>query len=471
MILVCLKGKLTRVLLFVIGMLAANLSAFADLRVHIPNLVGEGSIGIYMEADYDIYEQPINIDFKKKQPGNDWRAVLSNYYHSIYTQDKAAYLGLHTAKDGNFESVKRQTEVGPSFGPDVELKKIELLTVFRKGKLVLPRLKRDISPELAGLDPVIYCEKDGCYLAQNYQFLTERKFITPLKENYSTKATTAELKEFEQVKDGYQQYKIQPSNKIHRTPDRPELNPSVYLNFKRYPKRWRFPLNLDEKGDIGTPDDISPIIKLFSNIKALTFQQTDDKTIYNPMYIQAFQQEKILKRRLTLFNDRPLGYVSERSPLSVYTGRVWHWDAIIPVGYLEHGSARFIFFYPETDYAPLTKQGQPMIQVLPVSRNSNGYYLDIENLIYSRLSALQFPEAIGLAMKFFDPNIPAIEFTENDKMELEQEVVQQEVQTSGAGQPEKKAPTLSPKIVFAIVVLLMVIVIVVFAIKRRKVSK
>ncbi|MCP3891421.1 MAG: hypothetical protein GY702_21535 [Desulfobulbaceae bacterium] len=380
-------------------------------------------------------------------------------------------MNLHSAKDGNFESAIQNTEVGLSFGPDVKLNKIELLKVFRKGKLVFPYIKRDISPRLAGLDPVIYCEKDGCYLAQNYHFLTEWNFIPPLGENYSRQATTAELKEFEQVKGGYQQYRIQPTNRIYRALDRSELNPIVYLDFKRYQKRWRFPLNLDEKGDISTPADIAPIVELFSNIKALTFQQKGDKTIYNPMYVQAFQQEKILKRRLTLFNERPLGYESERSHLSVYTGRVWHWDAIIPVGYLEHGSARFIYFYPETDYAPLTKQGQPMIQVLPVSRNNNGYYLDFENLIYSRLSALQFPEAIELAMKFFDPNIPAMEFTENDKMELEREVVQQEVQTPGAGQPEEKAPALSPKIVFAIVVLLMVIVIVVFAIKRRKVSK
>lgn len=405
--------------LFVFSISAISPLINAEYRVHIPNRVGDGPIGIYMEADYDSYPHPINIDFTKKQTGNDWRAVLSNYYHSIYTQDKSAYLSLYTDKDGDLERVRRFMEVGLSFGPDVKLMKVELFKVFRKGKLVIPRIKRKITPDLAGLSPMIFCEEDNCYLAQNYRFLTERNFIRPLKENYSTQATASELKDFERVRNTYQQYKIQPSYPIYRAPEQLELTPAVYLNLKRYPKRRRFTLNLNTKSDISIPADIAPIIELFSNIKTLTFEQKRDKTLYSLMYVQAFKQEKILKRRLPLFNDRDRGYQNERSTLFMYTDRVWHWDAIVPVGYLEHGGARFIYFYPETGNYPLTKQGRPMIQVLPVSQDENGYYLDIENLIYSRLDGLQFPEAIELAMEYFDPELPAYAMTASDKVQLQ----------------------------------------------------
>ncbi len=476
MMLDCLKGKLTRVLLFVIGMLAANLSAFADLRVHIPNLVGEGSIGIYMEADYDIYEEPINIDFKKKQPGNDWRAVLSNYYHSIHTQDKDAFRALYTGKDGDFSMVEKSLK-GSSFGPDVKINKVELTKAFRQGKLVIPYRDVDANPKFIGMDSVIFCDEGACNLAQDFDLLYLSKVVFPFYSSfeppYSSQASPEELKEFHRVRGDFQRYLLEPSNLSHRTLGKPELNPNVYLNLKRYPKRWRFPLDPNLKSDVKPPADIAPIIDLFSNIKTLTFmQKIENKDLYNPMYVKAFGNDKITHLPIPLFNDRPGGYENEPSTTGLYTDRVWHWDAITPVGYLEHGEVRYIYFYPETDNYPLTKDGRSMIQILPVRIGVAGYHLSSDIFIGTSLGGLQFPEAIELAMKFFDPNIPAMEFTENDKMELEQEVVQQEVQTSGTGQPEKKAPaSTSPKIVFAIVVLLMVILIVVFAIKRRKVSK
>lgn len=313
----CVSAILKKII-FCCVWLILHSSVNAEQSVFIPNMIGDGPVGIYLEAEYKSYDKPIEIDFKNKQLGNDSLSILTNYYHYIYTKDKSAYIDLYTDKDGGHTKVISQIDKLLSFKPDVEVSKIELNSILNWGKLILPGLRRDIIPELAGLDPTIFCDNGSCYISYKGGKSYIYTFYSSLTKDYSRIANSSEQAHFKNTKEKFQSYHIVPPNSAHQTPGDYSLYPSVYLNLQKYSKRWNVPLTISlDINKTPLPKEVAPIIEFFTKIKSLSKTQIEDKQLLGSLFTQAFGNEGIVKRSVPLFWERRYGYDNGRAETGV----------------------------------------------------------------------------------------------------------------------------------------------------------
>lgn len=405
-----LKTMLVNLRITIICISCLNNVAQAATQVFTTNDAEGPPLGLYLEVEYLDYPEPIEIDFKSRQSGNDWRAILTNYYHSIYTQDKNAYVDLHSDKDGGRERAAESVDEFLTFRPNVKLTKVELNGMFQVGKLIFPLVKREITPKSTGPVPIIVCDGQDCFktIRQGRQYINA--LYSSLEGRYAKylrKLSAAEREEFGLVKDNLQRYQIIPVNPVHKAPENQALYPTIYLNLQSYPRELRVPLVLSQERERTTSiEEFMPVEKFLRELKRLDSSQVQDNDTLNSIFIKAFQDEKTQYARIPLFFLRDYGFENTEAELWRYTEVVRRWSAIIPVGYLVHGDIRFVYFIPETSDYPVDKKGRGIVQMLPVSVTDGTYGLSFEGLPYTALSSLQFPEAIELAMQFFYSDSP-----------------------------------------------------------------
>ena len=203
-------------------------------------------------------------------------------------------------------------------------------------------------------------------------------------------------------------YQLSSTNSEHQAPDKPEQTPTVFLDLKNYPDRKTLNLN-------GEPDpqqletlapEIAPVLRLLSAINALDETSLNDKAQLAAIFEGEFDNSMISNFRLPMFRLEQGVYGNASQRIQRYATTASRWESIVPVGYLDQGEIRYVFFYPITDFHPLDANGEGIVQVLPTVQIDGEYKLGFNGLLFSYVSPIRLPQAIMLLMEHFDRDNP-----------------------------------------------------------------
>ena len=377
------------------------MTASAEIRVFVPNNSHSEPIGLYMVADYHEYPQPVSIDFTSPRNGRDLISVITNHYHSLHVQDKDMHVDLYTDEDGSKEKMGESIDKLIYFQQKMEILSVELLGVLNWGKLKVPLVEVEAKPFTLGVGFLI-CPENECYLTMPGRNESFNKFFAGVRGRYAKNwriISGDELEKFKQIKSSYPSYSIIPTNSKHRPSSSNVQYPTVYLNLKEYDQRLKIPLNSDPFSlDTDTYPEVKPVIEWLSLIKTLDKNQTIDSDRIKTLLTREISHEDIETIRQTMFRLENDKYRNGYIQFSRYASTLRQWSAVTPVGYLQDGDLKYVYFYPETNFWPTNEDtGEAIIQIMPVRQTEQGYRIDLDAIPYTPKGPILVAEAIQLA--------------------------------------------------------------------------
>ena len=419
-----------------IGVLIAA-DAIAAPRVYTPNTPTSDPLGVYIRLDYTAMDDVEELNYDEMKTGKDWNAVLSNYYFSIHKRDREAFLELHTERDGGKLLAEKWVNTVIPDNIEITISNVQNLGMFRLGKLILPLVNSEINPPYAAPVPIIICYEDSCYktIGQFRQDFDQfYRLVRGKYEKHLRDLSESEFDQFGALENNLQHYTLTPLNPEHQAPNKPEYNPTVFLKLENYPERQSIRLvpNKNSSDLAQLTPEVKAVLDLLTEINSLDEASLNDEVKLSEIFQRSFDDPRISDFRLPLFRLEEGGYENSAQRILNYVTTASRWDAIVPVGYLDQGQIRYVIFYPETSFFPLDKNGQGVIQVLPVVNVDGTYKLSYSGLHFTYLSTLQLPEAIELYMNYFDRNRPPQMSVESKDETPEIDLSNDEDRTSGS---------------------------------------
>ena len=374
-----------------------------ETRVYVPVNAERGPFGLYAEVDYHEYPKPIEIDFSSLKEGNDLVSVISNYYYSISTKSKPDFVELFSDKDGGKELARKNIDKLLEFKIPNNFNRVELRGYIKSGSLIAPLLR--VEPEWFGTG-LISCMEDECHKA-SYRASTQsfNRIYTAINGRYADhwrKLDKSELEEFSQAKNNLQRFTIAPPMVEHQIPAEASRYPTVYLNFRRYDNPRRIPLLRNQEGTKRQiKPEVEPIVAWLELTAGLERKQARDKDALIDLYKKTFDYDDVKTANFSLFQRSEGRYSSLHRAINQYALSSVFWKSITPVGYIQNGDVRYVYFYPwDASGSGSGADGMGIIQFLPVRKIDQGYKLDIESMPFTPLGPITFPEGISLASEF-----------------------------------------------------------------------